>query len=57
MTTKLTEERRGAVVAFWAPDELIAGLDAISAEEGISRSDVARRAAIRELRRNAKRDA
>jgi hypothetical protein len=37
-------DKRGGIIAFQADAELIATADAISAEESISRSDVARRA-------------
>jgi hypothetical protein len=44
-------DRRGGTIAFLADAELLATTDAMAAEEGISRSDVARRALKRELRR------
>ena len=43
-------EERGGIVAFRAAPELISGIDVVAAAEGISRSDVARRAVIRDLR-------
>jgi hypothetical protein len=39
----------GAVVAFRATAELVADIAAAAAAEGISRSDVARRAVLRDL--------
>jgi len=50
---KMAEEQadeRGGIVAFRAAPELITGIDVVAAAEGISRSDVARRALIRDLR-------
>jgi len=41
------------VIAFRASPQLLAALDAVALGEGTSRSDVARRAAIREMRRAA----
>jgi hypothetical protein len=43
-------EERGGIIAFRAAPELISGIDVVAAAEGISRSDVARRALIRDLR-------
>jgi hypothetical protein len=40
---------RGGIVAFRASAELIALIEARAASEGISKSDVARRAALRDL--------
>ena len=40
---------RGGIVAFRASAELIALIEAKAASEGISKSDVARRAALRDL--------
>jgi metal-responsive CopG/Arc/MetJ family transcriptional regulator len=48
--TTESEYQRGAVVAFRAPPQMIERLDNAAAAEGISRSDVARRAVIRDLR-------
>ena len=45
------EDERGLVIAFRAPADLIATVDAAAAAEGISRSDIARRALLRDLRR------
>jgi hypothetical protein len=45
-------DKRGGIIAFQAAAELIATADAIAAEEGISRSDVARRALKHEVQRN-----
>jgi hypothetical protein len=36
-------EQRGGIIAFRAPAELVAEVEAAAAAEGISRSDVARR--------------
>ena len=44
-----TQGKRSGIIAFQADAELIATADAIAAEEGISRSDVARRALKREV--------
>lgn len=41
------------ILAYRAPPELIAAVDALAAAEGISRSDYARRALMRDLRANA----
>ena len=48
-----TEQRdeRGMTIQFRAPAGLIATVDAAAAAEGISRSDIARRALLRDLRR------
>jgi hypothetical protein len=40
---------RGGIIAFRASAELIALIEARAASEGISKSDVARRAALRDL--------
>ena len=45
------EDERGLVIAFRAPADLIATVDAAAAAEGISRSAIARRALLRDLRR------
>ena len=50
---KIEFDRRGVVIAFQADAELLASADALAAQEGISRSDVARRALKRELNRSA----
>lgn len=42
-------EERGGIIAFRASAELIALIEAKAASEGISKSDVARRAALRDL--------
>ena len=49
--TKTSEfaSERGGIVAFRASAELIALIEARAASEGISKSDVARRAALRDL--------
>jgi hypothetical protein len=44
-----TEDERGGTVAYRASAKLIAEIEAAAAAEGISRSDVARRAVIRDL--------
>jgi hypothetical protein len=44
-------EERGGIVAFRAPADLIARVDEAAAAECISRSDVARRALVRDLDR------
>ena len=51
MIETIHEQRseRGGVVAFRANAELIAQVEATAASEGISKSDVARRALIRDL--------
>jgi hypothetical protein len=42
-------EQRDGIVAYRASAQLIAEIEAAAAAEGISRSDVARRAVIRDL--------
>ena len=42
-------DERGGTIAFRASAELIALIEAKAASEGISKSDVARRAALRDL--------
>jgi hypothetical protein len=42
-------EERGGIIAFRASAELIALIEAKAASEGISKSDVARRAALRDM--------
>ena len=42
--------REGGIIAFRAPLELVEAADIAAAAEGISRSDVARRALLRDLR-------
>jgi hypothetical protein len=54
MTTKTTDEiaqEHGGIVAFRATAELIERAEAQAAAEGITRSDVARRALLRDLAR------
>lgn len=46
--------RESVVIAFRAPAELLLSADRIAATEGISRSDVARRALMRDLNREAR---
>ena len=54
MTTSDTADATGSVIAFRASAELMAKADSVAAAEGISRSDVARRALMRDvLRREA----
>lgn len=42
--------REGSTIAFRAPADLVRDADAAAAAEGISRSDIARRALLRALR-------
>ena len=42
-------DERGGIIAFRASAELIALIEAKAASEGISKSDVARRAALRDM--------
>jgi metal-responsive CopG/Arc/MetJ family transcriptional regulator len=44
------KDREYATLTFRCPPELVEGLDRLAAYEGISRSDVARRAAIQAVR-------
>jgi len=44
-------DERGGYVHFRAPANMVAAIEAVATDEGISRSDVARRALLRELRR------
>ena len=44
-------EEQCAIIAFRAPPELVAAVDSAAALEGVSRSDIARRAVMRDLRR------
>ena len=53
MDRKTKTHHEARLIAFLAPPELIADADAIAASEGISRSDVARRALLRDLRTTA----
>jgi len=48
-TTEQVEGQRGGTIAFRASAELVALIEARAAIEGISKSDVARRAALRDL--------
>jgi hypothetical protein len=41
----------GAIIAFRCPQDLVAAAESAAAAEGISKSDVARRALMRDLRR------
>ena len=45
-----TKEQEFAILTFRCPPDVIEGLDKLAAYEGISRSDVARRAAIQAVR-------
>ena len=47
------EAQRGGIIAFRASPEMIADAEAAAAVEGITRSDVARRALLRDLRSQA----
>ena len=44
------KEQEYAILTFRCPPDLIEGLDKVAAYEGISRSDVARRAALQAVR-------
>ncbi len=57
MNSTLDEQtdQRGGIIAFRAPADLIASAEAKAAAEGISKSDVARRALMRDLLRAAER--
>jgi hypothetical protein len=46
-----TSEIGGQIIAFRAPADLAARIEAAAANEGISKSDVARRAVLRDLAR------
>jgi metal-responsive CopG/Arc/MetJ family transcriptional regulator len=48
-TAEEQAEERGGIIAFRASTELLERVDSVAADEGISRSDVARRAVIRDL--------
>ena len=48
----MTDRAMGEVIAFRANARLIAEAEALAASEGISRSDVARRALLRDLGRS-----
>ena len=48
----MTDRAMGEVIAFRANARLIAEAEALAASEGISRSDVARRALLRDLDRS-----
>ena len=51
VSAKEAEDRWGGIVAFRAPPQMIERIDNAAAAEGISRSDVARRAVLRDLTR------
>jgi hypothetical protein len=44
-----TDEVDSAIVAFRAPRDLLAAIEAAAAAEGISKSDITRRAVMRDL--------
>jgi hypothetical protein len=46
------EQERGGIIAFRATADLIGRVETAAAVEGISKSDVARRAVIRDLARD-----
>ena len=46
-------DKQCGVIAFGVDAELLASADAAAAQEGISRSDIARRALKRDLQRNS----
>jgi hypothetical protein len=48
----MTDRAMGEVIAFRVNARLIAEAEALAASEGISRSDVARRALLRDLNRS-----
>ena len=50
-----TNEIGSTIVAFRAPKDLLAAIEAAAAEEGISNSDIMRRACMRDLRTSLKR--
>ena len=52
MSTAEQTEQRGGIIAYRASAELIAEIQAAAAAEGITRSDVARRAVMRDLARS-----
>jgi predicted transcriptional regulator len=51
MTANDTAEATGSVIAFRASADLMAKVDSVAAAEGISRSDVARRACLQDVAR------
>ena len=52
MNTVEQAEERGGIIAYRASAQLIAEIEAAAAAEGITRSDVARRAVMRDLARS-----
>ena len=50
-TAEEQAEERGGIIAFRASAELLERVDSVAANEGISRSDVARREVILGLRK------
>jgi hypothetical protein len=48
-TTDDRSNERGGIVAFRAPAKLVADAEAAAVAEGVSRSDIARRALMRDL--------
>jgi hypothetical protein len=51
MKTPTPDELHPTVVAFRASLQLVQALDAAAAQEGLTRADIARRAALRDLQR------
>jgi predicted transcriptional regulator len=53
--TPTPDELHPTVVAFRATPQLVQALDAAAEKEGLKRSDIARRAALRDLQRKDER--
>ena len=53
----IESQSRIAIIAFRATPELMANVEAVAAAEGITRSDVARRALIRDLAKHKQTEA
>jgi metal-responsive CopG/Arc/MetJ family transcriptional regulator len=53
MTKEENQVRRVGLVSFQASHDLISAIDEAAAKEGVSRSDIARRALMRDLQRAA----
>lgn len=51
------EQEQGATIAFRATPELMANVAAVAAAEGITKSDVARRALMRDLAKSKQTEA
>jgi hypothetical protein len=49
--TRTSDEIQSVVVAFRASQALISALDEAASREGLTRADIARRAALRDLQR------